>query len=61
VFPNLFFSRNGPRHREANKARQLFRQGRELLYKKFRVYKSNAEFKEGESVIIEVTPSRISN
>ncbi len=37
----------------------LFRQVRELLYKKFRVYKSNSPFEEGESVIIEVTPSHM--
>ncbi len=37
----------------------LFRKIRELLYKKFRVYKSNSPFEEGESVIIEVTPSHL--
>jgi len=39
----------------------LFLKIRELLYKKFRVYKSNAGFDEGEAAIIEVTPSRLSN
>ena len=39
----------------------LFRKVRGLLYRKFRVYKSNAPFEEGESVIIEVTPSRLVN
>jgi nitroimidazol reductase NimA-like FMN-containing flavoprotein (pyridoxamine 5'-phosphate oxidase superfamily) len=39
----------------------LFRKVRELLYRKFKVYKSNAPFEEGESVIIEVTPSRLVN
>jgi nitroimidazol reductase NimA-like FMN-containing flavoprotein (pyridoxamine 5'-phosphate oxidase superfamily) len=39
----------------------LFRAVRELLYKKFRIYKSNAPFEEGESVIIQVTPSRLVN
>jgi nitroimidazol reductase NimA-like FMN-containing flavoprotein (pyridoxamine 5'-phosphate oxidase superfamily) len=34
----------------------LFRKVRDLLYKKFRVYKSNAPFEEGEAVIIELTP-----
>jgi nitroimidazol reductase NimA-like FMN-containing flavoprotein (pyridoxamine 5'-phosphate oxidase superfamily) len=37
----------------------LFHKVRGLLYRKFRVYKSNAPFEEGESVIIEVTPSRL--
>ncbi len=36
-----------------------FRQIRGLLYRKFRIYKSNAPFEEGESVIIEVTPSKL--
>lgn len=36
----------------------LFQKIREALYKKFRVYKSNAGFDEGEAVIIEVTPSK---
>jgi nitroimidazol reductase NimA-like FMN-containing flavoprotein (pyridoxamine 5'-phosphate oxidase superfamily) len=31
---------------------------RKLLYKKFKVYKSNAGFEEGEAAIIEVTPKR---
>src|SRR5687768_7167375 len=35
----------------------LFLKIRELLYRKFKVYKSNAPFEEGESVIIEVTPT----
>ncbi len=39
----------------------LFRKIRDLLYRKFKVYKSNAAFEEGESVIIEVTPSRLVN
>jgi nitroimidazol reductase NimA-like FMN-containing flavoprotein (pyridoxamine 5'-phosphate oxidase superfamily) len=39
----------------------LFRKIRDLLYRKFRVYKSNAPFEEGESVIIEVTPTRLVN
>jgi nitroimidazol reductase NimA-like FMN-containing flavoprotein (pyridoxamine 5'-phosphate oxidase superfamily) len=39
----------------------LFRQVRGLLYRKFKVYKSNAPFEEGESVIIEVSPSRLVN
>jgi hypothetical protein len=39
----------------------LFQKVRELLYRKFKVYKSNAPFEEGESVIIEVTPSRLVN
>ena len=39
----------------------LFRQVRDLLYKKFKVYRSNSPFEEGESVIIEVTPSRLIN
>jgi nitroimidazol reductase NimA-like FMN-containing flavoprotein (pyridoxamine 5'-phosphate oxidase superfamily) len=37
----------------------LFRKIRGLLYRKFKIYKSNAPFEEGESVIIEVTPSRL--
>jgi nitroimidazol reductase NimA-like FMN-containing flavoprotein (pyridoxamine 5'-phosphate oxidase superfamily) len=41
--------RNGP----------LFRRIRSLLYRKFKVYKSNSPFEEGESVIIQVTPSRV--
>jgi nitroimidazol reductase NimA-like FMN-containing flavoprotein (pyridoxamine 5'-phosphate oxidase superfamily) len=39
----------------------LFRKVRDLLYRKFKVYKSNAPFEEGESVIIEVRPSRLVN
>jgi nitroimidazol reductase NimA-like FMN-containing flavoprotein (pyridoxamine 5'-phosphate oxidase superfamily) len=39
----------------------LFRKVREQLYRKFKVYKSNAPFDEGESVIIEVTPTRLVN
>jgi nitroimidazol reductase NimA-like FMN-containing flavoprotein (pyridoxamine 5'-phosphate oxidase superfamily) len=39
----------------------LFRKVRGLLYRKFKVYKSDAPFEEGESVIIEVTPSRLVN
>jgi nitroimidazol reductase NimA-like FMN-containing flavoprotein (pyridoxamine 5'-phosphate oxidase superfamily) len=35
----------------------LFRRIRGLLYRKFKVYRSNAPFEERESVIIEVTPS----
>lgn len=35
-----------------------FRKVRDLLYRKFKVYRSNAPFEEGESIIIEVTPSR---
>ena len=37
----------------------LFRRIRGLLYRKFKIYKSNAPFEEGESVIIEVTPSHL--
>jgi nitroimidazol reductase NimA-like FMN-containing flavoprotein (pyridoxamine 5'-phosphate oxidase superfamily) len=33
-----------------------FRRIRGLLYRKFKVYKSNAPFEEGESLIIEVRP-----
>ena len=36
----------------------LFLEIRKRLYKKFKVYKSNAGFEEGESAIIEVTPKR---
>lgn len=39
----------------------LFRQVREQLYRKFRVYKSNAPFEEGEAAIIELTPEDIFN
>ena len=39
----------------------LFRAVRERLYRKFKVYRSNAPFEEGESVIIEVTLSRLVN
>jgi hypothetical protein len=39
----------------------LFRQVRDRLYKKFKVYRSNAPFDEGESVIIEVAPERLFN
>ncbi|PYX35552.1 MAG: hypothetical protein DMG75_13645 [Acidobacteria bacterium] len=39
----------------------LFLKVRELLYKKFRVYKSNAGFDEGEAAIIGVTPSHLFN
>ena len=39
----------------------LFRDIRDRLYKKFKVYKSNAGFEEGEAVIVEVTPSRLIN
>ena len=38
-----------------------FREIRDRLYRKFKVYKSNAPFEEGESVIIEVTPTRLVN
>jgi hypothetical protein len=38
--------RNGP----------LFLQIRDRLYKKFKAYKSNAGFEEGEAAIVEVTP-----
>jgi nitroimidazol reductase NimA-like FMN-containing flavoprotein (pyridoxamine 5'-phosphate oxidase superfamily) len=34
----------------------LFLEVRKLLYKKFKVYASNAGFEEGEAAIIEVTP-----
>ena len=36
----------------------LFQNVRKLLYKKFRVYQSNAPFDEGEAAIVEVTPKR---
>jgi hypothetical protein len=36
----------------------LFLTIRNLLYKKYKVYKSNAGFDEGEAAIIEVTPKR---
>jgi nitroimidazol reductase NimA-like FMN-containing flavoprotein (pyridoxamine 5'-phosphate oxidase superfamily) len=36
----------------------LFLKIRDLLYNKFKVYKSNAGFEEGESAIIEVTPKQ---
>ena len=39
----------------------LFRQVRDQLYKKFRVYKSNAPFEEGEAVIVELTPAETFN
>jgi nitroimidazol reductase NimA-like FMN-containing flavoprotein (pyridoxamine 5'-phosphate oxidase superfamily) len=39
----------------------LFRKIRGLLYRKFKVYKSNAPFEEGESAIIEVTPTKLIN
>ena len=39
----------------------LFRQVREQLYKKFKVYRSNAPFEEGESAIIEVKPEKLFN
>jgi nitroimidazol reductase NimA-like FMN-containing flavoprotein (pyridoxamine 5'-phosphate oxidase superfamily) len=40
--------RNGP----------LFLKIRDLLYKKYKVYASNAGFEEGDAAIIEVTPKR---
>ena len=39
----------------------LFRQARERLYRKFKVYRSNAPFEEGESIIIEVKPENLFN
>ncbi len=39
----------------------LFRQVREQLYKKFKVYRSNAPFEEGEAAIIEVKPEKMFN
>src|SRR5712672_543983 len=36
----------------------IFLEIRKRLYKKFKVYESNAGFEEGESAIIEVTPKR---
>jgi nitroimidazol reductase NimA-like FMN-containing flavoprotein (pyridoxamine 5'-phosphate oxidase superfamily) len=36
----------------------VFLRVRNLLYKKFKVYKSKAGFEEGEAAIIEVTPKR---
>jgi hypothetical protein len=36
----------------------LFLEIRKRLYKKFKVYESNAGFEEGEAAIIEVTPTR---
>ena len=39
----------------------LFLKIRGLLYRKFRVYKSNAPFEEGESVIVEVRPTRLTS
>ena len=39
----------------------VFRRIRGLLYRKFKVYKSNAPFDEGETAIIEVTPSNLYN
>lgn len=39
----------------------LFRQVRDQLYRKFKVYKSNAPFEEGESAIIELNPEDMFN
>jgi hypothetical protein len=36
-----------------------FRKVRGLLYRKFPVYKKNAPFDEGETIIVEVTPTRL--
>jgi nitroimidazol reductase NimA-like FMN-containing flavoprotein (pyridoxamine 5'-phosphate oxidase superfamily) len=36
----------------------VFLEARRRLYKKFKVYESNAGFEEGEAVIIEVTPKK---
>ena len=43
------------------KSGPLFRKVRDLLYRKFKPYKSNAPFDEGESAIIEVTPENLFN
>lgn len=37
----------------------LFRKIRGLLYRKFKVYKSNAPFEEGEAAIVEMTPEKV--
>jgi len=37
----------------------LFREIRDRLYNKFKVYRSNAPFEEGEAVIVEVKPARL--
>jgi Predicted flavin-nucleotide-binding protein len=37
----------------------LFRKIRNLLYRKFPVYKKNSPFDEGEAVIVEVTPEKL--
>ncbi len=39
----------------------LFRRVRDALYNKFKVYKSNAPFDEGEAAIVEVTPEKLFN
>ena len=39
----------------------VFRRIRGLLYRKFRVYKSNAPFDEGEAAIVELTPAKLFN
>ncbi len=39
----------------------LFRQVRDQLYRKFKVYRSNAPFEEGEAAIIEVKPEKMFN
>ena len=38
---------------------RLFRQVQNQLYKKFKVYRSNAPFEEGEAAIIEVEPEKM--
>lgn len=38
-----------------------FRRIRGLLYRKFKVYKSNAPFEEGEAAIVELTPAKLFN
>lgn len=44
-------------HREG----PLFLRIRDLLYRKFPVYRKNSPFDEGEAVIIEVTPEKLFN
>jgi len=44
---------------EIHESGEVFRRGRQLLYRKYRHYSKMAPLKEGEAVIIRFTPRRV--
>ena len=59
--PTLDEARSEVAKSQAVERGPLFREVRELLYRKFKNDKASAAFEEGESAIIEVTPVRLVN